>query len=423
VTSSKIKKDTGLLTPEEITNTYWPEDVDTTENSVDIPKVEIGEGSYIFNGNNMDVLKSLPDNSIDSAVTDPPYGISFMGKKWDYDVPKVEFWKEVLRVLKPGGHVLSFSSARTYHRMTARIEDAGFEIRDQIMWIYGNGFPKSQNIEKSVDKVLGNQKEIPSVNPKHKKGMNFKYKNNNRGWLLNDVIVAKKSSTKWEDWGTSLKPAHEPIVLARKPLSEKTYAKNVLKWGTSSLNIGGCRVGEDIIKTIGYGKTGFVATENFIPTSHIGRWPANIMFDDEAASFLDLQEKNAARFFYVAKATKKDKEEGLETFSVKKTEGRDSGQDEGNVPFKNRTSIKSNTHPTVKPTELMQYLVRLVTQPDGITLDPFFGSGSTGKACIREGFRFIGIEQSKEYFNIAVARCEYEQNKQNPIQELTYSLN
>ncbi len=421
VISSKIKKDAGILTPEEITNTYWPEDVDTKENSVDIPKVEIGEGSFIYNGNNIDVLKSLPDNSIDSAVTDPPYGISFMGKKWDYDVPTVEFWKEVLRVLKPGGHVLSFSSARTYHKMTARIEDAGFEIRDQIMWIYGSGMPKSHNVALSIDKSLG----FP--NRGHRIAVASRYHPDGT-YEPNEESIASyepksEEAKKWKNWGTGLKPSHEPIVVARKPLSEKTYAKNVLKWGTSSLNIGGCRVGEDIIKTIGYGKTGFVATENFIPTSHIGRWPANIMFDDEASSFLDLQEKNASRFFYVAKATKKDKEEGLEAFAVKKIEGSDSGKDERNVPINNITSLKSNTHPTVKPTELMQYLVRLVTPPNGITIDPYFGSGSTGKACIREGFRFIGIEQSKEYFNIAVARCEYEQNKQNPIQELTYSLN
>lgn len=429
VISSEIKKDAGLLTPEEITNTYWPEDVDTKENSVEILKVEISEGSYIFNGNNMDVLKSLPDNSIDSAVTDPPYGISFMGKKWDYDVPTVEFWKEVLRVLKPGGHVLSFSSARTYHRMTARIEDAGFEIRDQIMWIYGSGFPKSQNIGKSVDKVLGNQRKIMSVKPNHKKGMNFKYENDNGGWLSNDVIVETKGDTKWEDWGTGLKPAHEPIVVARKPLSEKTYAKNVLKWGTSSLNIGDCRIGEDIVKTIGFGKTGFVATDNFIPTSHNGRWPSNILFNHDAAEILDLQSKNASRFFYIAKASKKDKEEGLESFESKISEinsggiGRKSSVEKRLSENGINAPKTKNIHPTVKPTELMQYLVRLVTPPNGITIDPFFGSGSTGKACIREGFKFIGIEQSKEYFDIAVARCEYEYSKQNPIQEITYSLN
>jgi site-specific DNA-methyltransferase (adenine-specific) len=352
-----------------------------------------------------------------------------MGKKWDYDVPTVEFWKEVLRVLKPGGHVLSFSSARTYHRMTARIEDAGFEIRDQIMWIYGSGFPKSQNIGKSVDKDLGNQRKIMSVKPNHKKGMNFKYENDNGGWLSNDVIVETKGDTKWEDWGTSLKPAHEPIVLARKPITEKSIAKNVLKWETGSLNIGDCRIGEDVIKTIGFGKTGFVATENFIPTNHIGRWPANIMFDDEAASFLDFQEMNTSRFFYIAKASKKDKEEGLESFESNISEinsggiGRKSSVEKRLSENGINAPKTKNIHPTVKPTELMQYLVRLVTPHNGITIDPFFGSGSTGKASIREGFKFIGIEQSKEYFDIAVARCEYEHSKQNPIQEITYSLN
>jgi site-specific DNA-methyltransferase (adenine-specific) len=305
--------------------------------------------------------------------------------------------------------------------MTTRIEDAGFEIRDQIMWIYGSGMPKSHNVALSIDNSLG----FP--NRGHRIAVALRYHPDGTyepyGESIPSYEPKSEDAKKWKDWGTGLKPAHEPIVLARKPITEKSIAKNVLKWETGSLNIGDCRIGEDVIKTIGFGKTGFVATENFTPCNHTGRWPANIMFDNEAASFLDLQEMNASRFFYKSKPSKKDKEEGLDGFSTKKIVGRDSGQDERNVPFKNRTSLKSNTHPTVKPTETMQYLVRLVTPPNGITIDPFFGSGSTGKACIREGFEFIGIEQSKEYFDIAVARCEYEYSKQNPIEKITYSLN
>ncbi len=448
VISSEIKKDAGLLTPEEIANTYWPEEIDIKENSVVIPKIEIGEGSFIFNGNNMDVLKSLPDNSVDSCVTDPPYGISLMKKKWDYDVPTVEFWEEVLRVLKPGGHVLSFSSARTYHRMTTRIEDAGFEIRDQIMWIYGSGMPKSHNVALSIDKSLG----FP--NRGHRIAVASRYHTDGtfepNGESLPSYEPKSEEAKHWKDWGTGLKPAHEPIVVARKPLSEKTYAKNILKWGTGGLNINKCRIAFEETKNAATnplyrqennykmtdkgaknnGVVSFTSSKNEI--SSLGRHPANIIFDEEAAMILDEQsgkkigghwpkskttgfgefgggtnvyfgvgpkdksKGGASRFFYKAKTSKKERSEGL---------------------------LSSNTHPTVKPTELMQYLVRLVTPQNGITIDPFFGSGSTAKGCIRERFRFIGIEQSKEYFDIAVARCEYEYSKQNPIEKNTYSLN
>jgi DNA modification methylase len=444
VISSEIKQDEGLLTPEEIAKNYWPEDIDTKEKSVDIPVVEIGEGSYIFNGNNIDVLKSLPNNSIDSAVTDPPYGISFMGKKWDYDVPTVEFWKEVLRVLKPGGHVLSFSSARTYHRMTDRIEDAGFEIRDQIMWIYGSGMPKSHNVALSIDKSLGflnRGHKIAVASRYHPVGT---YEPNCEG--IPSYEPKSEEAKKWKDWGTGLKPAHEPIVLARKPLSEKTHAKNVLKWGTSGLNIYESRINVEDIKQyeinsranqrtkkqqnelLGLFNGGWKVQKE-LKSTPTGRWPSNILFNEDAAEILDLQSKNASRFFYIAKASKKDKGEGLESFESTISEI-NSGGIERKSSVEKRFSENEinapktkNIHPTVKPTELMQYLVRMVTPPNGITIDPFFGSGSTGKACIREGFKFIGIEQSKEYYDIALARCEYENSIQNPIEKISYSLN
>ena len=374
-------------------------------------------------GDSVDKLKELDDNSIDSIVTDPPYGLSFMGKKWDYDVPSQEIFEECLRVLKPGGHLLSFSHSRTYHRQAVAVEDAGFEIRDQIMWVYGSGFPKSHNIGKKVEQ--------------------------------------------YEGWGTALKPAHEPIVMARKPFNG-TVAKNVLEWGTGGINIDECRVGTDEITTNGYGDKGFVAQEGYEPSTHQGRFPANIIFDEEAGKILDEQsgisksspnkwEGNnnapiygkyvepiddlggASRFFYCPKAQKKDRNEGMPE-QVPQFTGRPRRED-GSViykethpeewaevmkgkPRKEKTSLAAseeilqptlkgtmNIHPTVKPTDLMAYLVRLVTPKGGVVLDPFMGSGSTGKGAIREGMDFIGIEREDEYMEIAKSRIQHEEGK------------
>lgn len=336
-------------------------------------------------GDNIEKLKELDDNSLDSVVTDPPYGLSFMNKKWDHDVPSVEFWKEVLRVLKPGGHVLSFGGTRTYHRMAVAIEDAGFEIRDQIMWLYGSGFPKSHNIKKALDK----------------KG---------------------EPSEQWDGYGTALKPANEPIVMARKPLSEKTIVDNVLKWGVGCINIDDCRVipdpGDDQQRVR---KGGFYADSDIYSNSEKfktltnpaqGRFPANIILDEEAGQALDEQsgqvrsagaksktvqnstntdlkfngkavgivgvnnfndKGGASRFFYCAKASKKER--GTE-----------------------------NNHPTVKPIKLMEYLIKLVTPTGGTVLDPFMGSGSTGIAAKNLGFEFVGMELNEEYFEIAKRR-------------------
>jgi DNA modification methylase len=322
-------------------------------------------------GDCLDVLRTLPDCSVDAVVTDPPYGLSFMGKRWDYDVPSVEVWTECIRVLKPGGHLLAFAGTRTQHRMAVRIEDAGFEIRDMIAWVYGSGFPKSKNLDGD-----------------------------------------------WVGWGTALKPALEPITVARKPLIG-TVAENVLEHGTGALNVDWCRVEVDPADpvhtatyhakpSVAYGK--FASKENGEARSMAppaaGRWPANLIHDgsDEVVECFpqapgqqratgkrtqgalynavnDGEEGveprdnggSAARFFYCAKASKRDR-----------------GTD--------------NTHPTVKPTDLMRYLCRLVTPPGGIVLDPFMGSGSTGKAANLEGFRFIGVERDRDYMLIAEAR-------------------
>lgn len=333
-------------------------------------------------GNCLDHLEFMPDNSVDSIVTDPPYGLSFMGKKWDYDVPSVAIWAECLRVLKPGGHLLAFAGTRTQHRMACNIEDAGFEIRDMIAWVYGSGFPKSHN-------------------------------------LKND----------WEGWGTALKPALEPVTVARKPF-KGTIAANVQAHGTGGLNIDGCRVSfageQDERESKQKNKHGDFGSgpmsnkvfgeykkdrDNYDAT---GRWPANLIHDghDEVVALFPessvtgkrsaksqsaevkrtnwltgnhesteyTDQGSASRFFYCAKASRKDRGEG-------------------------------NNHPTVKPTDLMAYLCRLVTPPGGVVLDPFMGSGSTGKAAMREGFHFMGIEMDPEYLAIAEARIKHEANK------------
>ncbi len=374
----------------------------------------------IYHGDSLEVLKTLEENSVDAVVTDPPYGLSFMGKKWDYDVPSVDLFRSILRVLKPGGHILSFGGTRTYHRLACNIEDAGFEIRDQIQWIYGSGFPKSMNVALAIDKqagAIGNRghgfnaagqgislnqnKELRSDHPEYK-APEFK------------TDAAKQ----WQGWGTALKPANEPICLARKPLSESTVAKNVLKWGTGALNIDGTRIAstDKLARPFNEANNEILGTYARFgnPIEPQGRWPANVLFDESAAEMLDEQSGNcksagkykeatlnkdiglnsvfgvgdrrptgysgeqggASRFFYVAKASKRERNAGCEV----------------------------NGHPTVKPIKLMEYLCKLITPPGGIILDPFCGSGSTGVAAVNLGFKFIGIEREKEYCEIAEKR-------------------
>lgn len=424
----------------------------------------------IINADCIHAMKDMPDNSVDSIVTDPPYGLSFMGKKWDYDVPSKEIWTEALRVLKPGGHLLSFGGSRTYHRMAVAIEDVGFEIRDQIMWVYGSGFPKSLNIGKAVDKLQGNERVDIGfrIEPESGRSMGtepsaHKMKDESDERYGKDLRTRKeakmltKGTSKWEGWGTALKPAHEPIVVARKPLSEKTVALNVLRWGTGGINIDGSRVAtdpsvDDMLRTVERGKretetwekgSGFKNEANSltgVPSN--GRFPANFMHDgsDEVLELFPNTKSgvfnkrktagiwddtkveqefkgmsgdsgSAARFFYCAKASKRERNEGCEGMEIKQTTGGGGGigdyLDDVNSASGKLGSEKApskNNHPTVKPIALMQYLVKLVTPPQGIVLDPFMGSGTTGIACKREGFEFIGIEMDEEYYKIAEAR-------------------
>lgn len=389
----------------------------------------------IHQGDCRNVLEYIPSNSIDSVVTDPPYalvsiskrfgkpgsapakfgsdgvysraGAGFMGKTWDTGETAFDpaFWFEVMRVLKPGGHVLAFGGTRTYHRLACAVEDGGFEIRDQIGWLYGSGFPKSHNQE-----------------------------------------------GEWEGWGTALKPAWEPIVVARKAL-DGTNANNLAKWGVGCLNIDGCRVPTDETSkatrniALGSSSSGIYGTANtpgVYEQNDAGRWPANIIHDgsDEVlagfpaqagaggrASGPTLRNGNtsvargkfngladgkqpafhndsgsASRFFYCAKASRADRNDGLEGFAEKPLLWSAGTQNPGSFQSDGTKKAAQNPHPTVKPTELMRYLCRLVTPPGGTVLDPFMGSGSTGRGAVMEGFKFIGAEMEAEYVAIARAR-------------------
>jgi site-specific DNA-methyltransferase (adenine-specific) len=412
----------------QVLSTYFPEDISDVIPESQFDKVEIGEGNFIYHGDNIDVLRSLPDNSIHSVVTDGPYGLKFMGKKnnWDEDVPSVELWKEVYRVLKPGGYLLSFGAAKTYHRMATRVEDAGFEIRDQIMWVYGSGYPKSHNVGLSIDKHLGHPNRGGRVATASRTHPDGTYEPN--GQKLDPYKTKSEEAKPYEGYGTNLKPAHEPIVVARKPF-KGSVAKNVLAWGTGGLNIDRCRI--------------------YNESAEEGRFPANIIFDEIAGEILDEQSgitkssKNkwigedtspiygkykyairnktysdkggASRFFYCPKPSKKEKEEGLTNKAVT-MKGRDEGQDKMNVHHESRTTPRKNTHTTVKPVALMRHLIELYTPEGGITLDPFFGSGSSGKSIAQlKDYRFIGIEKEKDYFDYAVERCQYEFDKSKKI--------
>lgn len=352
----------------------------------------------LIHGDSFDVLRDMRANSAHACVTDPPYGIGFMGKAWDQQTP-IKFeafsqaWaRDMLRVLRPGAHLVAFASTRTYHRMVCGIEDAGFEIRDQLAWVFGSGFPKSHNLEGD-----------------------------------------------WEGWGTALKPAYEPIVLARKPF-EGTVAANVAKWGCGALNVAACTIGNEMLSASvrGVSKLGtFEGADGNVTPARAGRWPANLVHDGSAevvglfpeeaggASVAQCQAErglggiwsesqgkpagvqhadsgSAARFFYCAKASAADREAGLEGFAASKcNDGRDTPIDNA---YQRGETPRKNTHPTVKPTELMRWLVRLVTPPGGRVIDPFMGSGSTGRACALEGFEFTGIEREAEYMPIARAR-------------------
>jgi len=417
--------------------------------------------NQVLHGDCLEKLKDLADNSVDAVVTDPPYGLSFMGKKWDYDVPSEDIWRECLRVLKPGGYLLAFAGTRTQHRMAVRIEDAGFEIRDMIAWVYGSGFPKSLNIGKAIDELQGNEREVVGNNgtrPIQTSGR-INTESSAEGSFEREENAITKGNSEYEGWGTALKPALEPITVARKPLSEKTVALNVLKWGTGGINIDGSRVegnsefddkrlngngdwsSDKMAKNVYEG--GYSGER--VGSSPLGRFPANFIHDgsDEVVSMFPntksgkanigdgsgentsngiygkkpsvitsnfADKGSASRFFYCAKASQQDGDEWLKEMPEVRTgiydgnSGRSGQRTAGDGITPIPPSSGHNPHPTVKPTALMRYLCRLVTPRGGIVFDPFMGSGSTGKGAILEGFGFIGCDNDPGYVELARKR-------------------
>ena len=413
----------------------------------------------LYQGNMLDMLEVIEPNSIDSIVTDPPYELNFMGKGWDNAGVSfnADTWKKCYEVLKQGGYLLAFGGSRTYHRIACAIEDAGFEIRDTIMWLYGSGFPKSMNIGLAIDKKNG-VKIKSSYIPNDKNNV---YGNNFGGGKTDNNLIAQNE---WQGWGTCLKPSFEPIIVARKPF-KGSLVDNVIANGVGGINIDECRVGSEVIKGgtmpkmnsqsdgINLYNFGKKNAERLERQDNIGRFPANTIltydetdFEEVCGKFpntkstktnsklLDIRGNNynnankmldisyergfndsgsASRYFYCAKASKRDRDEGLDEFEEKNTMcDRNPDLSSANVPQNRSGLLRKNTHPTVKPTDLMQYLVRLVTPNNGIVLDPFNGSGSTGKAVMYENkdrnknYKYIGIELTEEYLPIAKARIE-----------------
>ena len=388
------------------------------------------ERHRVINADCRDAMRAMDAESVDAIVTDPPYGLGFMGREWDHGVPGVEFWSEALRVAKSGAHLVAFGGTRTFHRLTCAIEDAGWEVRDCLSWLYGSGFPKSLDVSKAIDKAAGAEREVvgskiglpgysltANDTPDHSRKTYSVFADAAKECAI--TAPATDAALAWQGWGTALKPAWEPIILARKPLAG-TVASNVLAHGTGALNVDGCRVGTDVV---GWGgaragsddptqsKGRNYRIEGGEPRPVSGRWPANVALDEEAAAMLDAQtgtltsgnraageyglmgfrghgsvampavagdSGGASRFFYTAKAT---------------------GDERG----------AGNTHPTVKPVALMRWLVRMVTPPGGLVLDPFCGSGSTLVAASLEGFSAVGVEREPEYAAIARGRI-YDSN-------------
>jgi site-specific DNA-methyltransferase (adenine-specific) len=388
----------------------------------------------VHHGDCREVMRTLDPESIDSIVTDPPYGLSFMGKGWDHGVPGVEFWTEALRVVRPGAHLLAFGGTRTFHRLAVAIEDAGWEIRDCVMWVYGSGFPKSHDVSKAIDREAGAEREKVRHTPRASTSGTMSGSSDTRPWIeasrergyheCDGPIPATEAAKQWQGWGTALKPAWEPIIVARKPLCG-TVAENVLTHGTGGINVDGCRIPfldtndkeaaaaaaaaqracQDQNKNrTAYGNfnNGPASLQPYLRSMDGGRWPANFMHDgsEEVTDLLG----DAARFFYCPKASKQDRDEGCEGMEEKRGGSLNMRTDGHSQANGMDTGPRRNHHPTVKPTDLMRYLCRLVTPPDGLVLDPFTGSGSTGKAAMLEGFRFVGCELSAEYIEIARAR-------------------
>ena len=346
----------------------------------------------------LDAMRAMPDASIEAIVTDPPYGLSFMGRDWDHGVPGVPFWIEALRVAKPGAHLVAFGGTRTYHRLACAIEDAGWEVRDCLSWLYGSGFPKSLNVSKAIDKAAGAEREVVGTKL-GRPGMAKDGSNQRSGFdaafgagagkpMATDITAPTTDAARqWQGWGTALKPAWEPIILARKPLIG-TVASNVTAHGTGAINVDACRIGE--------------------------RWPANLALDEEAAAMLG----DPSRFFYTAKASRSERNAGCDAIDARPQDPtRDVDAPGGNNPRNRGAAARVNSHPTVKPVALMRWLVRMVTPPGGVVLDPFCGSGTTLVAAIEEGFDCVGVEREAEYVAIIEARVAAAQQRPQRVEK------
>lgn len=417
-----------------------------------------GKSYKLYEGNMLDMLEVIEPNSIESIVTDPPYELGFMAKSWDSTgiAFQPDTWKKCLDVLKPGGYLLAFGGSRTFHRIACAIEDAGFEIRDTIMWLYSTGFPKSMSISKGIE-----AKETYGVaGTVYKKkielaceGETYTVKQTNNGAMgelkefeRKNYVPTSALAKQWDGWGTCLKPAYEPIIIARKPC-EGSCIDNVINYGVGGINIDECRIPflndkdykitadknqhadfgtQPLTGNIVYGDYSMVQPKNY---ESDGRFPSNVIltYDDQDYAEVcggmpynktgDLSpyqedEGSAARYFYCAKASVKDREEGLDDFPVKQS----TGDGDGIGDYLTEKAPHKNFHPTLKPCTLMQYLIRLVTPKGGTVLDPFNGSGSTGKACMYENrerdvdYKYIGIEITEEYLPISDARIKYVEN-------------
>ena len=406
--------------PPEDDNAVYDTDYEDADN-LDLERVKIAEeggiyqvgSQYVMCGDCVEILRSFPDNSIDSIVCDPPYGIGFMGKDWDHSVPTEEWARECFRVLKHGGHIVAFGATRAIHRMVVALEDEGFEIRDMINWLYFSGFPKSMDISKQIDKMKGVEREVVGEREKLESWQGGSFRARDTGYEQTSIPITKPTTEEaihWSGWGTALKPAQEPAILCRKPIEKGlNVSENVLKWGTGAINIDACRFGygdpcwvgpqepsnlKPYIRNVEQRKSQAANHKNVTFQDHdLGRWPANI--------------------YQCAKPSRSERETGLDDLQSKK--GHEAvHRKEGTAGLENpragagRTASEvKNFHPTVKPTKLMAWLCRLLTPKGGIVLDTFLGSGTTGVSASMEGFKFIGTEMNPEYCDIALQRIKH----------------
>lgn len=392
-------------------------------------------GLTLFHGSNKDVLPTFADASFDSIVTDPPYELGFMGKGWDSTgiAYNVDMWAECFRVLKPGGYLLSFGGTRTWHRIAVAIEDAGFEVRDSIAWMYGSGFPKSMNVAKAIASGTGRPEDIRRLSmgdgytPSGRGRVNYDH---GGGSVMNGAAVVDvdlpETAKAWEGWGTALKPAFEPIIVARKPLAG-TVAANVLAYGTGAINIDACRVPGESTKRRNKAEMGYHGgntSTDYETGSDSGRFPSNVLLDESQAAALDRQTgtlTSGTGAVKRASSATRDGNRGAALGKESRTEGTemvsygDSGgasrffptfRYEAKAPGSERPEVDGVAHATVKPLDLMRWLVRLVTRRGGHVLDPFAGSGTTGEAALLEGMESTLIELESDHLPLILARVK-----------------